>query len=553
MRNKIISISIILIFLFTSLISVNAIAPTPRIDLDEYQIEATDINNVYATGTVTVGVGQLIGLYNSSGTILYNYTQVNNSGDEEEFKIQIPSMYLIKGTNTFKIKSLPLKGYVNGSNFKTLTVKIKTNKKDQVITASSIGLKVGESKSINASVNSGLPLTYKSNDPNIATVDSKGNVVGRSIGSTTIVISQAGDDQYNPVTKTINVTVRANESVTPTTKKDQTISSIDSYQFSDINKTKSLNAKASSGLKVTYKSSNSKIVSVDSNGKMTSKNSGTAKIQVTQSGNSQYKSVTKNITIKVPKRNSYNEAMKPMEEAATAQAKWMKNYTYSWDKWAKGSNKCTIKKSKYYGSCVTYVACVCYRLNLLKDGSGKVVFCNSNGKPWKSDYPSKYFSTTYYKGGKSVKWLKKNNKLKKGDILMFAFGSNKAGGVGGPNHNYIFAGSYSGNKVNAWSNVYASNFKKYKNSKLEKVGSKITGVVRPKTFDIDTSCTNGTITQSRLVLAAQTVTVEWQPNKGKKISKIIIDGKDKTSSYKNKNKIVWNNLDSKHTVEVIYN
>ena len=553
MRNKIISICITLIFLFTSLISVNAIAPTPRVDLDEYQIEATDINKVYVTGTVTIGKGQLIGLYDSKGILLYNYTQVKNSGDEEDFKIQIPAIYLKTGDNTFKVKSLPLKGYVNGSNFKTLTVKIKTNKKDQNITASNIELKVGETKSINASVDSRLPLTYKSNDTSIVTIDNNGNIIGRSVGSTTIIISQSGNNTYNPVTKTIKVTVKDKESVTPTTKKDQTISSMDSYQFADVNKSKTINAKASSGLKVTYKSSNSKIVSVDRSGKMTSKNSGTAKIQVIQSGNNQYKSVTKNITVKVPKRNSYNEAMKPMEEAAIAQAKWMKNYTYSWNKWAKGSNKYTIKKSKYYGSCVTYVACVCYRLNLLKDGSGKVVFCNSNGKPWKNDYPSKYFTTYYYKGGKSVKWLNKHDKLKKGDILMYAYGSNKAGGYG--NHNYIFVKYDKNNKgiVRAWSNAYASSFKDSKKGKLEKVGKAITGVVRPKTFNIDTSCTNGTITQSRLILAAQTVTIEWHPNKGKKISKIIIDGKDKTSSYKNKNKIVWNKLDSKHTIEVIYN
>ena len=128
MKNKIISIFIVLMFLFTSLISVDAIARTPRIDLDEYQLESTDIDNVYATGTITIGVGQLIGLYDSTGTLLYNYTKVNNSNDEEEFKIKIPAQYLSIGANTFKIKSLPIKGVINSSNSKTINVKIKSTK-----------------------------------------------------------------------------------------------------------------------------------------------------------------------------------------------------------------------------------------------------------------------------------------------------------------------------------------------------------------------------------------------------------------------------------------
>jgi len=548
MKNKLISVSIILVLIFTMIISVDAASPSPRVDLNDYELTVTDTSNVYVNGTVSIAKGQNIALFDSTGKIPLSYTTVKDTGSQSSFKIKVPAVFLKEGTNTFKVISLPVRGKLNASSPKTFNVKVNSSKKDQIITASDLTIKVNEKKKIGASVNSGLPLTYMPENQGIVTVDLNGTVVGRAEGRTRITISQAGNNEYKAVSKIINVTVT---DPTGSTKKNQTISSIDSYQFADVKKSINLNAKASSGLKVTYKSTNAKIVSVDSNGKLTAKNPGTAKIQVSQAGNAQYKAVTKNITIKVPKRNSYDTAMKPMQEAALAQAKWMKNYSYNWDKWASGKDRYTIKKSKTCGSCVTYVACVCYRLGLLKDGSGNVVFCGPNGKPWKKDYPSKYFKTYYYKGGKSVKWLKKHDKLKKGDILMYAYGSNKAGGHG--NHNYIFAGSYSGNKVKAWSNAYASSFKKSKKGKLEKVGKAITGVVRPKTYNINTSCTNGTITQSRLVLAAQKVVVEWHPNNGKKVTKIIVDGKDKTASYKNKKQITWNKLDCAHTVEVICN
>ena len=550
MKNKLISVSIILVLIFTMIISVDAAAPSPRVDLNDYELTVTNTINVYVSGTVSMAKGQNIALFDSAGKIPLSYTTVKDTGSQSSFKIQVPATFLKEGTNTFKVISLPVRGKLNASSPKTFTVKVSSSKKDQIITASDLTIKVNEKKKIGASVNSGLPLTYTPENQGIVTVDTNGIVVGRAEGKTRITINQAGNNEYKAVSKTINVTVT---DPTGSTKKNQTISSIDSYQFADVKKSINLNAKASSGLKVTYKSTNAKIVSVDSNGKLTAKNPGTAKIQVSQAGNTQYKAVTKNITIKVPKRNSYDTAMKPMEEAALAQAKWMKNYSYSWDNWAKGKDKYTIKKSKTCGSCVTYVACVCYRLGLLKDGSGDVVFCNANGKPWKNDYPSKYFTTYYYKGGKSVKWLNKHNKLKKGDILMYAYGSNKAGGHG--NHNYIFVKYDKKNKgiVRAWSNAYASSFKNSKKGTLEKVGKAITGVVRPRTYNINTSCTNGTITQSRLVLAAQKVVVEWHPNNGKKVTKIIVDGKDKTASYKNKKQITWNKLDREHTVEVICN
>ena len=209
MKNKIISINIILIFIFTSIISVNAIALTPRIELDEYDITINNKNNVFISGTVSICKGQLVGIYDSNGIILYNYTQLPNSNSSGSFKLQVPSRFLNAGTNTFKVKSLPMNGILNGSNPKTLTIKIQETKINQTITASNLTLNEGESKNLNARVTSGLSLTYKSENNNIATVDNKGNVKGIKKGTTKVVISQSGNNTYKSTTKTVSIVVNS--------------------------------------------------------------------------------------------------------------------------------------------------------------------------------------------------------------------------------------------------------------------------------------------------------------------------------------------------------
>ena len=63
-----------------------------------------------------------------------------------------------------------------------------------------------------------------------------------------------------------------------------------------------LNVKATKGAKVTYKSSNSGVVTVNSKGIIKGKKAGTAKITVTAS-KAKYKTVKKIITVKVIKRD----------------------------------------------------------------------------------------------------------------------------------------------------------------------------------------------------------------------------------------------------------
>lgn len=100
--------------------------------------------------------------------------------------------------------TVSFKGNYSGS--KKLTYKI--TKASQTITAS------GKTKtrgaplfSLGAKCTSGGKLTYKSGNTRIATVSSKGNILVKSVGTTTITITAAATTNYNGATKKITIKV----------------------------------------------------------------------------------------------------------------------------------------------------------------------------------------------------------------------------------------------------------------------------------------------------------------------------------------------------------
>ena len=66
-------------------------------------------------------------------------------------------------------------------------------------------------KDANGKAVEGLTYTYSSADETVATVSDDGKITGKKIGSTTITVSFAGNDNYNSASATINVTVTAKD------------------------------------------------------------------------------------------------------------------------------------------------------------------------------------------------------------------------------------------------------------------------------------------------------------------------------------------------------
>ena len=155
-----------------------------------------------------------------------------------------------------------------------------TNKANQSITwnMGNKALNVGDQLTLDATASSGLDVTYTSSNTNAVTV--LGNTltaVGE--GSATITASRAGNSNYNAaadVTYTVTVS-----------KKNQTITWNMGDKAVNVGDQLTLDATASSGLGVTYTSSNTSAVTISGN-TLTAVGEGTATITASQVGNSNY-------------------------------------------------------------------------------------------------------------------------------------------------------------------------------------------------------------------------------------------------------------------------
>ena len=198
---------------------------------------------------------------------------------------------------------------VTSSNGKSATCKVTvtTDSIDVekiVLNPTEMNLKVGSTSQITSKV---LPenatnreLVWTSSDNSVLSVDDKGIVKGLKAG-TAIVTVKTKDGK---VVATVNVTIENIPSPTPTQKPTSTPMVIESLSFNEENvsvkKGNSLNlvveVKPSelSSSKLTWKSSDSSIVSVDENGVITGLKEGTVTITVTSSNG---KSATCKVTV----------------------------------------------------------------------------------------------------------------------------------------------------------------------------------------------------------------------------------------------------------------
>ena len=126
---------------------------------------------------------------------------------------------------------------------------------------------------------SGNPVTYTSSNPLVATI-SGNTVTVTGAGVTTITASQGGNADYNPapdVTQTLNVSL-ATQIITVGTLSDK----------NDTDPDFALAATASSGLAVSYASSNPAVVTIVNNNMVHIVAAGTTTITASQAGNTNY-------------------------------------------------------------------------------------------------------------------------------------------------------------------------------------------------------------------------------------------------------------------------
>ena len=195
---------------------------------------------------------------------------------------------------------------VSGVPAVTVTVEAATKKLS--LKASNKKAYVGKNTKISVKATKGAKLSYKTSNKKIATVSSKGVITGKKAGTVKITIT-AKRSKYKTVKKTITVKVyRQNQKVTASNVKLTT------------GQRKNLGAKARTRL--SYKSPNPKVVTVDKKGNLTAKKTGTAKITVTAPANNTYNKASRTITVTVVKKSipKQTESVKPTQPPKQTEA-----------------------------------------------------------------------------------------------------------------------------------------------------------------------------------------------------------------------------------------
>lgn len=171
--------------------------------------------------------------------------------------------------------------------------------KSMSVKASCGSVYVGSSKKISVKAPKGSKISYKALNSYVST-DSKGIVKGRKAGTGKVRVT-VSKKRYKKVTKTVIVKV---------VKRNQKVSARNVTV--GVGKSASLGAKAKTGLR--FKSSNTRVATVNSRGVVVGKKVGTAKITVYTKGNGTYNKASRTVIVKVTKpshKHSYKKTVIP--------------------------------------------------------------------------------------------------------------------------------------------------------------------------------------------------------------------------------------------------
>ncbi|MDH6313089.1 hypothetical protein M2137_001876 [Parabacteroides sp. PFB2-10] len=246
--------------------------------------------NFDALSNVTVGDADFAPGATASSGLTVSYASSNtNVATIVDGKIHI----VAAGTTTITASQAGNDEYEAATD---VTQELTVVKKSQIITFNALAnVTVGDADfAPSATASSGLTVSYASSNTNVATiVDGKIHII--AAGTTTITASQAGNDEYKAAT---NVTQELTVNSTSVVKQPQTITfgrlanvTVGSADFSP-------GATASSGLEVSYTSSNTNVATIV-NGKIHIIAAGTTTITASQAGNDEYEAaadVTQTLT-----------------------------------------------------------------------------------------------------------------------------------------------------------------------------------------------------------------------------------------------------------------
>ncbi|MDO4555820.1 MAG: leucine-rich repeat domain-containing protein [Lachnospiraceae bacterium] len=317
----------------------------PVIPIETYRLMNSNHCHIYtgnmcATGAKTKGTkAQLVG--NQISYLIYY--SLDGEMDNSNYNYHTTSP--LGGTNAGIVTV-----YIYDSSIDSKTMRCCVLKASPTITVADITLKEGESFTLSPKADGSPAFSYSSDHSELFEVSATGDVIAKKAGTGTITVYAAQTGNYMAGVTTVNVTVKEKNTASPTNPAsttttsatitesnentnniggtDNTSGSTNTGNNSNTNTTSitpaapkvqtiiassktvaykskafKLNAKSSIGSKLTYKTSNKKVATVSSSGKITVKNYGQATITITAAAKEDYPATTKKITIQVvPKK-----------------------------------------------------------------------------------------------------------------------------------------------------------------------------------------------------------------------------------------------------------
>ena len=251
--------------------------------------------------------GQLLNEQNVSVKLEYVKTAYN--GAEQTPAISIfnkagqkvsPDYYTIQYSNNKNagtaVVTITGKGLYNGVLKKTFDIEkatyqlvVKDGKK-QARSKYTLILNKNKKLALSVTTSGDEAVRISSSDEEVATVSADGCIVPKSAGAATITICANNPDKsnYKSIEKTIVVKVRKKQAITVKNKNR-------TYDYSKGKKI-SLKASAKGKTKLTYKSSNKRVMTIDQKGRIKIKGVGKAKITISAKENNTYAATKKVIS-----------------------------------------------------------------------------------------------------------------------------------------------------------------------------------------------------------------------------------------------------------------
>lgn len=217
---------------------------------------------------------------------------VFNSSDPDVATVAANGTIHIIGAGTVTITAAQ-SGNIN-YNSAAANVILTVNKAAQTITFPPIAARTLGDADFDPQVQSsaGLPVQLSSSDVNVATITTDGKIHITGAGTATITATQSGNTNYSSATATAALTVnKATQTVT--------IDPLPAKTFGDADF--AATAHASSGLPITFSSSDPNVANVAANGTIHIIGAGTAIITAAQPGNSNYNAASGTATLTVSK------------------------------------------------------------------------------------------------------------------------------------------------------------------------------------------------------------------------------------------------------------